>query len=191
MARSLRWLFRIALATLVVGGEACTSPAQVESAATSVTPAVSQMPHNAAAVPFTWPRQVPVIATIRAPEPPADSVRLYAPILLAAYREVCADVTSVQSAFRPAGPRSKLILVRCGARVHGVRLIFTGVVVPNMRTVIRNGGMQPENALAVLGLRGHITLRPVSASGPALINQEPAPGQIVPFGTVVFVVIAG
>jgi hypothetical protein len=73
--------------------------------------------------------------------------------------------------------------------VRAVRLVFTAVVVPNMRPAIRYGGMQPQNVLAMLGLRWHLTSRSAPGSRPALISQHPAPGAIVPFETVVHVVV--
>jgi hypothetical protein len=113
-------------------------------------------------------------------------------MLLAAYRQACSDVVSVESAIRALGPRSRMILVRCSAqRIKAVRLVFTGVVVPRL------GGQQlamqePQSLLAMLGLHWHITQRPArdTEKSNTVVEQHPAPGLVVPFGTTVRAVIA-
>lgn len=191
MPGSSWWRPKVALVILVASAAACTSTAPVSSAAGSAPSKVSRSPLRESSAAFTWPRQAPVVATIRAPKPSADDVRLYTPILLEAYRRACPDVMRVQSAFRRFHSQSELILIRCGdAPVRAVRLVFTGVVVPNMRPVIRDGGMQPQNALALLGLRWHFARHAARGPRPRLMSQEPRAGEVVPFGTVVHVVIA-
>jgi hypothetical protein len=153
---------------------------------------MSQSPVTASPAAFRWPRRAHVVAAIRTPESPGDDVLLFEPILLAASGKACSDVVNVESAFRgDRRPHSELILIRCGyGPVRAVRLIFTGVVVPNMRPVIRDGGSQPEDVLAMLGLRWNFTWSSAPGFRPRLIAQDPVPGQIVPFGTVVQLVIA-
>jgi hypothetical protein len=141
----------------------------------------------------TWPQHPRVVGSIRAPEPPADNVLRFKPILLAAYKKACSDVVNVQGAFRSLGPRKRLVLVRCADdRIRAVRLVFTGVVVPNLRVVLRSAGMEePQSVLAMLGLRWNIMRRAARGDPPGtLIEQEPAPGVVVPFGTTIHVVVA-
>jgi hypothetical protein len=179
----------VAVGSLVLA--ACTST--VRPPVTSSSPFVSRSPTEPSAAAFKWPRQARVVAMVHAPKPPADDVRLYKPILLAAYRKACSNVVNVESAFRDFRPRSQLILIRCGdTPIRAVRLVFTGVVVPNLRPVLQQPGVEePQSVLAMLGLRWHITLRSVPGRRPgSLVTQKPSPGLVVPFGTVVHAIVA-
>jgi hypothetical protein len=141
----------------------------------------------------TWPQHPRVVGTIRAPEPPADNVVRFKPILLAAYKKACSDVVNVQGAFRSLGPRKRLVLVRCADdRVRALRLVFTGVVVPNLKAGGQLAMEEPQTLLAMLGLRWHITQRPATRRERSnrVVEQEPAPGVVVPFGTTIHVVVA-
>jgi hypothetical protein len=172
---------------------ACTSSttASIKSSAPTGSPSSRAV---AVAARRPWPQHAPVVGTITALEPPADNVLLFKPILLAAYKKACSDVVSVESAIRALGPRSRLILVRCQDEpIRAVRLVFTGVIVPNLHAVLGNVGMAPEpqSLLAMLGLHWHITRRSAAGQEPGtLVEQEPAPGVAVPFGTTIRVVIA-
>ena len=182
MAGSSRCRFGVLLAAIIATLSACQPGASRTTLASEPS-----------ATGFRWPSRAPVIATIEAPKPPADDVHVYKPILLAAYRKACSDVVKVESAIRDFRPRSELLLIHCGeAPVRAVRLVFTGVVVPNLRSVLQQPGMEePRRLLGMLGLRWRITRR--SAPGREagnLVTQEPSPGQVVPFGTVVHVLIA-
>jgi hypothetical protein len=140
-----------------------------------------------------WPKHVNIVATIKGPEPPADDIRLFRPYLLAAYAKVCPIVTEVKSAIRALGVHSRLIMVRCGDEgVRGVRLVFTGVRMPDLSKLLLPAMQEPQAALAMLGLRWHITTRPAvsDAERYQVVEQRPAAGEIVPFGTRVEVVIA-
>jgi PASTA domain len=170
---------------------ACTS-SQVDRADQRLRDSPPSSPSTAVSAAHVWPKHAPVVGAVRAPEPPADDIRLFEPMLLAAYRQACSNVVSVESEIRALGPRSRMIFVRCsGQRIKAVRLVFTGVVVPRL------GGQQlamqePQSLLAMLGLHWQITQRRArdSEESNTVVEQHPAPGLVVPFGTTVRVVIA-
>ena len=171
---------------------ACTST--IMRAPETSAPTGSRSPREATvAAKRPWPQHARVVGTIRAPEPPADNVLLFKRILLNAYKKACSDVVGVESTFRFPRPRRRLILLRCDDRVRAVRLVFTGVVVPNLHTALHNPGMQdPQTLLAMLDLHWHIT-RQAAAPGEqpgTLVEQEPARGVVVPLGTTIRLVIA-
>lgn len=191
IARGSRAAVGLVLAAFAVG---CTSstgrlthtaPAQTTESSVSASPALAT---SASA----WPKHVRIVASIKATEPPADDIRLFKPILLAAYSNACASVTHVRSAIRGIDASHRLILVRCdGATVRGVRLTFTGVRVPNLSNLGQLAMQEPQNALALLGLRWHIASRPPVGDEVSneVVEQSPAPGAIVRFGTIVDVVV--
>jgi hypothetical protein len=118
---------------------------------------------------------------------------LYKPILLTAYKKVCSDVVNVQGAFRSVSPRERLVLVRCAdERVRALRLIFTGVVVPNLGAGGPLAMQEPQSLLAMLGLHWQISYRPArhDERSNAVVVQEPAPGLVVRLGTTIRVVIS-
>ena len=181
----------LVVAELLIG---CTSstrsstlevPAPTSGSSTTASPAVATSASE-------WPKHVPIVASIRAPEPPADDIRLFKPMLLAAYSKVCASVTKAQSAIRGIDASHRLILVRCDdGKVRGVRLTFTGVRVPDLTKIPMLGMEEPQNLLAMLGLRWHITQRaPVAGEASnKVVEQSPPPGEIVPFRTTVHIVV--
>ena len=135
-----------------------------------------------------WPLSPPIIGTVSAPLPAADDVTKYRGILLDAYSKACQDVTDVQSAMVDFEPRSLLIDVRCpGRSVVGVRLIYAGAVVPNVRCC--PGMNEPRGILFAHGLRLRIVYRHSRKDEQSgIVVQRPAAGSVVPFGTVVTVV---
>jgi len=112
-------------------------------------------------------------------------------IFLAAYAKACSDLTSLREAILPLGPRSRLIDIRCGHEpVRAVRLVFTGVVVPDLHGQLAMN--EPQTLLGMLGLRWRITYQAARAGEPpgTLVEQEPSAGTVVPFGTTISAVIA-
>jgi hypothetical protein len=166
---------------LAACGSARPSPKTATFSPATSSRAASSIPQPA------WPRHPRVVGTIRAIEPRRDDILLFKPILLAAVREACADLTSVETAVRVGARGTRHILVRCGDnRVRALRLVFTGVAVPNMRSSPTVGMNEPQSTLAMLGLRWDISRRSMPGGHPgALIHQEPPAGTVVPLGTIV------
>lgn len=133
--------------------------------------------------------------TIRVVLPPADDVTRFKPILRAAYSKACPDASTVQAVFRrhharrPDGEQSQLIEIRCGAGRARVRVIYTGVTVPNL---VGSLAHQASAVISMLGLRLKIVTRAAKPSqlGGHVIRQHPTAGSVVRFGTTLVLVEA-
>jgi len=181
---------RTVLALLLLLAAACTGsqPAPTHAAPAS-TPSTPSM--TIATDPFS-PRNAHFVGTIRAPEPPANDTDLFKAILLSAYETACRSVLNVQAQIRgSSSPRSILVVVRCdGSRTRSVRVVYTGVTVPDL--IGQQPGMNFLSIGNLLGLKVRLVRRPARSgerSG-TIVSQTPPAGKVVPFGTMLTAVLA-
>ena len=121
--------------------------------------------------------------------PGADDIELYKPILLAAYRKACRDVSHVSSViqFRP-GHKARIYVSCRVARAPApvVLVTFTRVHTPDM---LGDVYPQPQAITAMDGLRLRLIVHTGTGIGEArFVRQTPKPGTPVRFGTTVRVV---
>jgi hypothetical protein len=135
------------------------------------------------------PRGAKVVGTIRAPQPPGDGTANFKQIDLDAYRIACSDVGSVESEIRTQGHR-RYVVVRCDSeRPRAVRLIYTGVTVPNL---VGRYEYSLDELGSMLGLNIQSSSRPRRPGEKRymVVAQNPPGGSVVPFGTTLEVVFA-
>jgi hypothetical protein len=179
-----------AAAALVVMGAGCGAAAS-HHAPVAHRRAVAVMA-KPAGITRRWPAAgARVVGTVRAVLPADDNVIDSTRVLLAAYRRACPNVMSVSAQLRALHwPRSELIIVQCGSpgsapRV-AVRVVYTAVHVPDM---LGPTFPQLQGVTNRIGLG--LAISYVRRSGESrVIRQEPRPGTIVLFGTVVRIVVA-
>lgn len=126
---------------------------------------------------------------MRGPRPSGDDIRLYRPLILAAYDEACSDVLEVQAEIR-YDDRGPVIVVRCDdRRTRKVRVMYTGVTVP---TMVGSLAGQAPTLMAMLGLQFDVTQRRTEG-GPSpgtVVDQRPRAGRVVPDDTTIHLVVA-
>jgi hypothetical protein len=184
-----RPILRAVLVLLVFGvsASACTGP--VPSAAPSVGVSTPAPVRSGSPRKVFDPRIARVVGSIRAPLPAGDDITLFRPIILAAYAKICSDTLDVDSEIRHEGSRT-FVVVRCDIeRSRAVRVIYTGVTVPKL---VGSLAGQAPTLMAMLRLElASADRRARSRYDPGtIVRQEPLPGTVVPFGTVVRVVVA-
>jgi hypothetical protein len=172
----------IVIALLCVG---CTSSSIVT--VTSTAAAISPNPAVSNRVLFS-PKHARVVGVVRAAEPPADDIRLSTPIILDACKIACPDVLAVSSEIRTLGSKT-LVVVRCGhGPARAVRLINTGVTVPDL---VGDSAHGLEDVGAFLRLDIDTSTRPAPGEeSNTVVAQEPPGGAVVPFGSTLTVVVA-
>jgi hypothetical protein len=135
------------------------------------------------------PEHARVVGSIRAPLPAGDNLELFRPIILAASAKICSDTLDVESEIRHEGSRT-FVVVRCDIeRTRAVRVTYTGATVPKL---VGSLAGQAPTLMAMLRLRVASTdrrARPRYDPG-TIVRQAPLPGTVVPFGTVIRVVVA-
>jgi PASTA domain len=165
----------------------CTShPSAVAPVtATSSSPAAQRVGTRAE---FS-PSKARLVGTIHEAKPPADDITLFQPIILDAYKVACPNVLDVQSQLRYT-KKGMFVVVRCGdAPARAVRVVYTGVTVPNL---VGADDDSFSTLAAMLGLNiNELSRRAQADEEPnTIVEQHPAAGTVVPFGTTMTVVIA-
>jgi PASTA domain len=166
----------------------CTAASTASLAsAPSAHPTIAE-PHLSLRAEFDPQRAQPV-GVVRGPRPSGDDIRLYRPLILAAYDQACTDVLDVQAEIRYEG-RAPVIDVRCDDhRTRKVRVVYTGVTVP---TMVGSLAGQAPTPMAMLGLRFDVIQRRTEG-GPSpgtVVDQRPRAGTVVPDGATIHLVIA-
>lgn len=176
----------VAALLLPIGGCTVTRTTSTPSAP-SAHPTVGA-PHLSLRAEFD-PRKAQPAGVVRGPRPSGDDIRLYRPLILAAYDRACADVLNVQAEIR-YDSGAPVIVVRCDDhRTRKVRVVYTGVIVP---TMVGSLAGQAPTLMAMLGLRFDVTQRRTEG-GPSpgtVVDQRPQAGTVVPEGTRIHLVVA-